>query len=75
MTGGGIRLRAESTRFCGFRHWVRWIADIRYERLANMAGENKLENLMLHSVLAGAGQQEFLRLALSAPRQRAAVIC
>jgi len=53
MTGGGIRLRAESTRFCDFRDWVRWIAGIRYERLANMAGVNKLENLMPHSVAAG----------------------
>jgi hypothetical protein len=28
---------------------ARWIAGILYQRLANMAGANKLENLMLHS--------------------------
>jgi hypothetical protein len=51
MTGGGIRLRAESTRLCDFRDWVRWIAGIRYERLANMAGANKLTSCCIQVLL------------------------
>jgi hypothetical protein len=52
MTGGGIHLRAESTRFTIFALGA-LDSGIRYERLANMAGANKLENFMPHSVVAG----------------------